>query len=331
VRSLASPPSEQQIGVRPFESSDGPAVVALLQRAFGRWPRADIDRTPGEMFAWKHLGSPFGPSRMSLAERDSAIVGFIARMPWRLSFAGRVRDVVRVVDIAVDPSSQRMGTAMRLIGAPRSRYRPGVALSWSNPNERSRRGAEKAGLARVQLRQYVGPGDVRGLASARAPASAAAESARTLLGDDRLLARVLDRGPGPRVIETALDAAFLRWRYASFEIYRAVAVLDPCGRAALAIFRVSSRAGWPVAHVCELLVEGRRPELARRALRAVRRASGASLLTVAMPSGSAAALAGLARRPQAHAIAVNVLESGIVPDPTRGCSWGLSLGDLELI
>jgi Acetyltransferase (GNAT) domain len=333
--SSPSSPEHERFVVRPFERGDEQSVVALLQRAFGRWPRGVDDVTPGEFFEWKHQSSPFGPSQMLVAARDSQMVGFIARMPWRLSVGGELRAAARVVDIAVEPSVHRRGLAMQLIGTPSEHYGPEVALSWSNPNEQSRRSTEKAGLHRVAIHQYVGIDGKRVFAHAlgqgRPLAPAPGEHADALLADDALLARALDARADVRSITTAIDERFVRWRYGRFGAYRALAVHDRRGRTALAIFRVSRHGRWSVAHVCELFVQERLLALARRAFRAVRRASSADVVVVAGVSSATARAGALIRSPRDRAISVNPLHERIALDPTRASSWRMSLGDLELV
>ena len=338
--SAAAPSPSQAIVVRDYTSADEQATIELLQRAFGRWPRG-VEQLPApEFFRWKHHGSPFGASTMLIAELDAAPVGFIALMPWRLSFGGRVLETVRGVDLAVDPGFRMRGVAMELIGPLRSRYGEHVVLGWSNPNEQSRRGTEKSGRERIEgVRRFVGLGGARipfarRVRPAALPASKRAQpaqSARVVLEDGELLERVLGGRRETHAIATAADAPFLRWRYGHLDGYRALAVGDHAGRAALAIFRVRHGRRGSIAHVCELLVQDARGALARRALHAVRRATRTDLLDVGALTRSQAFRSGLVRSPRSNAVTVNPLAAGLEPDPTLSSSWALSLGDFDLI
>jgi GNAT superfamily N-acetyltransferase len=339
-RPRSSGRDDATVTVRPFRGEDEAAVLAMLQVAFGQWPRG-LDGVGGpEFFAWKHRASPFGPSTLLVAELDGGVVGFVGLMPWRLRFSGLIRQTARGVDLAVDPSHRRRRVSMRLIQAVRDCYGAEIALAWSNPNEHSRPGVLKSGRERVAgLPTYIAAGTLQAGASGRPSTSGRRDAARqdialdaaAALGDDELVNRVLAHGDEQRDrIATARDAEFLRWRYGHSGVYRAsVACRDE--RFAIAIFRVQERGRLRVARICELLVADGDVALARRLLRDVRHASGAHVLTCAFSTSRTAALCGFVRSPRATMIAANPLHRGLVPDPTSPRSWALSLGDLELI
>jgi GNAT superfamily N-acetyltransferase len=328
------------VTVRRFRGEDEPAVLAMLQVAFGRWPRG-LDGVGGpEFFAWKHRASPFGPSMLLVAELDGSVVGFVGLMPWRLRFSGQIRQTIRGVDLVVDPSHRRRGVSMRLFAAVRDCYGPEIALAWSNPNERSRPGVLKSGRRRVGgLPTYVAAGALAAGASWRPAGGGRTDATRhdgaldvaAALGDDELVTRVLAHEDERRDrIATARDLDFLRWRYGHSDVYRA-SVACRGERAAIAIFRVQARGRTRVARICELLVADGDVALARRLVRDVRRASAAYALTCAFSSSRTAAQCGFVRGPRATMIAANPLQHDLVPDPTSPRSWALSVGDLELI
>jgi hypothetical protein len=329
--------------VRPLRAADEPAVLSLLQAAFGRWPRGAGEASAEDFFGWKHRMSPFGPSTLLVAELDGRLAGFLALMPWLLRFGAQVRRTVRGVDLAVDPALQRRGVAMRLIAASREQYAPEVALGWSNPNDLSRGGVLSSGRRQVSvLPRFVGAGapvrgavrrlSAHGAAGDHAAGGHAADGAAALLADEELLARALSPpGGGREAIATARDTDFLRWRYGPPGGYRAIAVRGRAGRVGVAIFHVRRRARLSVAQICELLVEQGDAGVARRLVGAVRRASEAHLVTCVVPSSRAAALCALVRVPGRLTVAANPLHGDLRPDPTQPGSWALSLGDLELI
>jgi GNAT superfamily N-acetyltransferase len=334
-------PNGEAVSVRALRGDDEPRVLDLLQGAFGAWPRRWEGVTAAEFFRWKHHANPFGQSTMLVAEVDGGLAGFIALMPWRLRFDGRVHETMRGVDLAVDPALHRRGVSMRLIGAARGQYSPEVVLGWSNPNEQSRGGTIKSGRQEVSgLHRVAGLGGARWRTLARlaSPAAATAsdlapggERAGSLLDDEALVSRVLSSPtPGDGRIVTAADPQFLRWRYGWSETYRGL-VVEEGGRAAMAIFRVERHGRFSVAHICELLVEHGDRRFTRRLVRAVRRAARTEFLIVALGSDGLATRCGLVRSRQAATITVKPLRAGLVPDPTKPRSWALSLGDLELI
>lgn len=318
-------------------------MLALLQAAFGRWPRGVDGVGAEEFFRWKHDESPFGRSLLLVAEVAGATAGFLALMPWWLRFGERVHPTMRGVDLVVDPSAQRRGISMRLIAAARESYGSEIAMGWSNPNERSRVGVLKSGRRRVAgIPRFVGAGAVTWAGVKRlavhggvepVDAVAAAHDAATVLADEAMLRDVLERARvRSQRIETARSAAFLRWRYGRPGAYRALVVEDRQGQPALAIFQCQRRGLLRTAHIFELLVASDDAKLARRLTRGVRRAANADLVACAFPSPLAAAKCGFVRAPAGAAmIAANPLRDGLRPDPTLPGSWALSLGDLELI
>jgi GNAT superfamily N-acetyltransferase len=340
VHSLSSGGGDETVIVRRFRGEDEAVVLAMLQAAFGRWPRG-LDGIGGaEFFAWKHRASPFGPSTLLVAELDGSVVAFVALMPWRLHFSGQVRQTIRAVDLVVDPAHRRRGVSMRLLDAVRDCYGPEIALGWSNPNQHSRPGVLKSGRERVAGHPtYIAVGAPAPGANQRRASPGRRDAAgqdgtldaAAALGDDELVARVLaDDDERRGRIATVRDVEFLRWRYGHSTVYRAsVACRDE--RVAIAIFRVQQRGRLRLARICDLLVGDGDVALARRLVRDVRRASAAHALTCAFSASRTAALCGFVRSPRTTMIAANPLHHDLVPDTTSPRSWALSLGDLELI
>lgn len=195
-------PGGEAVSVRPYEAADEQPVLDLLQAAFGRWPRR-IDGVDARLFfRWKHTASPFGRSKLLVAELDDRPAGVLACMPWRLRFGVRVRETMRGVDLAVDPRAQRRGVSMKLIAAATEGYPPEIALGWSNPNQNSRAGVLESGRRRVgSLSRYVAPGaTTRGVLERAAvhaglttghDAGLAGADAGAVLGDARLARRLV--------------------------------------------------------------------------------------------------------------------------------------------
>ena len=196
--------TDAPIAVRPFAGADRAGVLEILRAAFGRWPRALEGVAPGEFFSWKHEQSPFGRSILLVAEADDALAGFLALMPWRLSLHGEAHQTIRGVDIAVHPSAQRRGVSVALIAAARGCYDEQIALGWSNPNERSRRGraqvrAQACGSACLAMPAWACRSARRGATQTGAGALGRRRAERdiaSVLDDDALLARALTPGGG---------------------------------------------------------------------------------------------------------------------------------------
>jgi GNAT superfamily N-acetyltransferase len=327
--------------VRRAQADDQPRVLALLQAAFGGWPRRLSGVAADDFFRWKHVAARFGPSVGLVAEVDGAIVGFLALMTWRLRIGGQTLRTNRSVDLAVEPAWQRRGVSMALIHASRSYLAPDVAFSWSNPNDLSRGGARKAGRRELDgmsrfvalggsFRSSIRRASSRG-SSRPAPPPVSAAVAAELLDDGTAVSRLLGAcsEPGERYV-TAKDVGFLRWRYACFEEYRAVALRDDAGLSGLAIFRLHRHDRVWIAQVSELLIRHNDLRAARRLIREVKASSSADLLTCAFASARDAARCGFLKSPHGTMTA-NPMREKLVPDPALAASWALSMGDLELL
>ena len=324
--------------IRSFRPEDEPAVLAVLGAAFGAWPR-DLEITPERFFDWKHRANPFGPSSLLVAERDGAVVGFHAYMPWRLTGGGQTLETVRAVDLAVDPQHRRRGISMAL--RTTIEYPAGLATMWSNPNDASVPGALQLGRKEVRgLSSFLHPcsGLTRTLArfavgtreAGAAPAVDAGPAAAQLT-DDALLARLGDGGePRDGRLATVKDAGYLRWRYGGLPGYHAVALDGPDG-SGLAIFRLRRHGAFWVAVVCELLLERPSRRLARRLMRRVDQASRADFLACNFASRRDAAACGFFGYRQQETLTTLKLQEGLRPDPAELTSWALSRGDLELL
>jgi predicted N-acetyltransferase YhbS len=138
---------DDAVAVRAFQAEDEPGVLEVLRAAFGQWPRDIESSAASEFFRWKHSASPFGRSRLLVAEADGALIGCHAYMPWRLDTGKRVLCTMRGVDLAVHPSYRRLGVSMAMRAA--ASFPDDVAFMWSNPNKENRPGALKAGMRTV--------------------------------------------------------------------------------------------------------------------------------------------------------------------------------------
>jgi hypothetical protein len=325
--------------VRAFEPGDELRVLAILQAAFGVWPRG-ISASPAEFFHWKHRTGPLGESTLLVVELDGELAGFAGYIPWPLRAGGRALRAMRGVDYAVHPDYRRRGATLALRAAANGL--PGVPLIWSNPNEPSRRGGVKFGRHDIgTVPGYARPcSGVRNMIrTARAGRSAPREQpaieappAAELLADGDFVARVLRDTrdpPGRWVTEKSLE--FLRWRYGQFEDYRAVRCDSTRRGHGFAIFRTRRFDGFWLMDVCELLAAEDRRRVSGDLLAQVARAARADFVSCGFPSARHAALHGFIKASRGSNLMSQPLQSGLVPDPTRRDSWALSRGDLELL
>jgi GNAT superfamily N-acetyltransferase len=332
---------EAKVEIRLFQERDEPEVLAVLQAAFGAWPQGIESVDASEFLRWKHACGPFGRSTAVVAVVGGEIVGFLAWLPWLLRARTHTVRAMRVVDLAVHPEHRGRGVWGTLSREGR-RYVPGdFAFTWSNPNELSYPGTFRTGQGRAgRLPRFARLGAPsyemllrvsRARASAARPPHVEAATAACVLAEDGAEQLLEAQGSGPADrLSTVIDVPYLRWRYGRFGEYRAVSA-DGGPASGIAIFRAHASRRGHLARVCELLVPGNDHRTMRDLLKRVRRAAAVDVISCAFPSSRDAARCGFLKVPGGAVITVRPITKALVPDPTRGASWALSLGDLELI
>jgi GNAT superfamily N-acetyltransferase len=329
---------KQGLVVRPFAADDLPRVLELLEASLGGGPAG---RRQPELFRWKHLESPFGPSHMLVAEHACRLVGLRAFMRWRFSAPGGTLEAARAVDTATHPDYQGKGIFTRLTLDLLEAIEGRVDLVFNTPNAKSGPGYLKMGWSEVgRLPVAVRPRrPLRLLAGRPAPDPAPhvpAAPAAAVLDRGADLATLLAREPAhPGALATPRDPDYLNWRYGAAPLldYRAVTEERDGELAGLAVFRVRRRGRLWESTVVEVLAGGD-PATARRLLRRVAAAAPVDHLTFSAPARSplarAATRGGFLPAPAGIRLVVNPRRPDIRPDPTRVGAWALSLGDLEV-
>jgi GNAT superfamily N-acetyltransferase len=197
------PSTTADIQVRRARPEDRPAVVALAGAALG-W---GDDGPHAQLFAWKHLDNPAGPSPAWVAEMHGTLVGFrtFLQWPWLVPAApmggddaadraaadgtaaddsrvgGRRRGPstavgVRAVDTATHPDQQGRGIFRTLtLGALAELAGTGAAFVYNTPNRQSlpgylRMGWRPLGRVAVAVRPRGATG-AAAAATARTPAT----------------------------------------------------------------------------------------------------------------------------------------------------------------
>jgi len=160
------------IQVREFEEADEAAVLALLQKAFGRWPEIEAVSAT-DFFQWKFRRCPFGQAMLRVAEVDGDVAGVAAYMPWRFRDGQGEVHALRGADLAVDHAHRGRGVSMAIRAAARFDEVFAFALV-ARRGENPRRapvdgqGSPLPALALWQLRSVSrGPDRLRGMCGDR--------------------------------------------------------------------------------------------------------------------------------------------------------------------
>ena len=320
---------DSDITIRRATEDDLERIIDVGAAALG-WKAGEPNE---ELFRWKHLENPFGPSAIWLAEAGDRLAGYRAFMRWELVGSdGRRWRAVRAVDTATHPDFQRKGIFSRLtMQGVEEITAEGVDMVFNTPNTQSRPGYLKMGwidVGRLPVAaRPTGLGSLLRLRGARAAAEKWSEdsptgvSASEVLADEALGSLV---GPNAVGLSTQRSLELLRWRY-RLEPLRYRAWVPDGVDGGVVFFRVRRRG---TARECSI----------------------GSVLT---PAGDAAAgrrlLAGLARAVDADyllRIGAPDMRAGFVPAPGQGPrltaralaseppaqldGWSFQLGDIEL-
>lgn len=307
------------IAIRPYHPDDLEAVLNLLRVSLGE---TEVNRRSPELFSWKHVDNPFGPSIILVAEDSEGIVGFRAFMRWELaSKHGELIRCVRPVDTATHPRAQRQGIFRGLtMAAVEAAQEDGVDLIFNTPNPMSRAGYFTMGwvevgkvgvLLRPKITSFFG----------RKPGVPTVVGSTTWTRQE-----VVDRPA--RGLRTPRTAQYLDWRFRHpFAEY-----LVTGGAQGMAVLRPNRRRGRRELVVSDLFGPG-----AGTALRHAARRTDADYLvgwfTRGTPERRQALGAGLIGVPGLTAL--NLVARPLRPDLTRIASdlshWDLALSDLELL
>jgi GNAT superfamily N-acetyltransferase len=273
------PDRDQPIELRAATAADHEAIVDLAAAALG-WRVGDPN---AELFRWKHVDNPFGPSPMWVAVDGERLAGFRALLRWRFDDGRRgEQHAVRAVDTATHPDYQGRGLFTRLTRHALGELEAeGTDFVFNTPNQQSRPGYLKMGwvdVGRVPVAVAVrSPASAARLLRARVPAgkwslsTEVGDAAGDVLAEGPAVQGLLDSQPAPTGLRTQRTTELLRWRYASGPLqYR---VLGRTGRVedGVALFRLRQRGAALECTLCDVLVPDGDPRLERELLRAVMR------------------------------------------------------------
>ena len=155
-----------------------------------------------EVFRWKHLDGPFGPSPGYLAFLDGRMVGVRFFMPWEFMHNGLVVKGYRPVDTVTHPDARGMGVFKRLtLHGLDQLVEDGKPLIFNTPNGNSLPGYLKMGW--VQYRQP--------LVYRYRPVNFLTPTLQLTTGNRPTEVPLHDFQPD--CIETNKSPAFVKWRY----------------------------------------------------------------------------------------------------------------------
>lgn len=138
----------QTVDIFPYQASDKPEVLQLLQLGLGGeggiW---DDER----VWNWKHEASPFGQSKVMLARSPGGeLMGLRAFMRWEFRLGNNLLKGYRPVDTVTHPDHRRKGVFSALTEyAVNEAVDEGTDLLFNSPNSQSLPGYRKLGWSRV--------------------------------------------------------------------------------------------------------------------------------------------------------------------------------------
>ncbi len=313
--------------VRAAADEDIPAILDTLRAALGESPV--LRRTP-ELWAWKHVLNPFGPSFVFVAEADGGrIAGVRAMMRWRLVTPdGDTLSCLRPVDTATHPQYERQGIFRRLTMTALDAARAeGVHLVFNTPNDKSGPGYLRMGWDEVgQIGVLVRPRFGRAV---RPDTTQPPSIASWAPGAVTVPASSMSQDRAPRGLRTLRSETYATWRFLSHPSASYGWVSD--GVSSGLIARAGERAGRSELVISDLVGSPRSTSI--RAIAGMSKARYlAGWFSRRTPERRAALQGGLVPVPGIKPLRLFALPlSDLDTDVHDLSSWDLGTSDLELL
>jgi len=231
-------------------SSDIPEIITVLKSSLGE----GLLPKSAEYFIWKHIENPFGESKVLLAKENNEIIGVRAFMYWNWVCGKDEIKTVRAVDTATLPSHQGKGIFKKLtLQAVDECTKEATEFVFNSPNKISIIGYLKMGwYENGKLPIYINAGSLF-------PRIYSEKSVNNLLSIYSMQASLNQLNSDWAIknsathFHTAINKAFVKWRYQDCPVANYGAVIEP-GVFGI-VFRLKKVNKFIELRICELWTE----------------------------------------------------------------------------
>ncbi|MEB2778383.1 GNAT family N-acetyltransferase [Algoriphagus sp. D3-2-R+10] len=215
--------------IRKAISADLTSIINLLKASLGE----SLIPKSQELWNWKHVASPFGPSPVLVAEDKGAIVGVRVFLRWEFIKDKKIIKSCRAVDTAIHPDYQGKGIFKSLtLSLIEELKKEGVDLIYNTPNSQStpgylKMGWEKWGKLPLKMHFNLSIGK-----------SKSHSQASDWDSTSKLIEKIEQTKLASDHIQTNLVSGYIHWRYATCPLFPYDFISD--GETYLLIYRIKN-------------------------------------------------------------------------------------------
>ncbi|WP_026952855.1 GNAT family N-acetyltransferase [Algoriphagus mannitolivorans] len=306
--------------IRKSNPEDIPAIVDLLRLSLGE----SLLPKSIELWNWKHIENPFGPSPVLLATENEQIIGVRSFLRWDFANLETTIKACRAVDTAVHPDFQGKGVFTKLtLGLIDEIRNEGLDTIFNTPNEKSTPGYIKLGWEKAgKLPLFLGF-RLATNSNSRIPDSDW-NQIRNLI---EKLEFSTDRSTD---FSTQLKPGFLSWRYENCPLFPYYFLSD--GRSFLLVFRIKEGKWGNEFRICDFYTleefgHSSEQELQKMLQEAIL-ASGCRMISYSgLKSNHSLGMKFLPKLSLGPLVTLRQIQHGFVP---KEHDWAWSIGDLEV-
>lgn len=306
--------------IRKSTPEDIPAIVELLRRSLGE---NLLPKSP-ELWNWKHVENPFGPSPVLLATEGGQLLGVRTFLRWDMANLETTLRACRAVDTAVHPDFQGKGIFTQLtLGLIEEIRNEGMDTIFNTPNAQStpgyiKMGWEKAGKLPLFLGFRLATNSNSGIPDS---------NWKQISGLIEKLESSTDRSTD---FSTHLKPGFLTWRYENCPLFPYYYLSD--GSTFLLIFRIKEGKWGNEFRICDFFTTEEFEQSSHRELQKILQdaiqKSGCRMISFSgLKPNQALGLKFLPKLSLGPMITFRQIKHGFVPHEHK---WSWSLGDLEV-